>query len=453
MEVRSAISYKDPAGYVFQKDNIYYRTVSYPYKDRYDHLMNSGLYAELTEKKILISHEERPADNDACYRILLPEQLQFFSYPYEWTYTQWVEMASCLLQINLTALRYGMIMKDATPYNFVFFDNRCILIDSLSFEFYQEGQPWVAYKQFCETVLAPLALIRYVSPECASFYAMHLNGLPLQLVSRMLPVRSIFNASCLLHIHFHQLFSSTPARHPHTQNRRYFTPAQLNALLSTLYSQVISWKKRSIKKSNWSAYYQQDIESESYLQDKEIIIRSWLNTIRPETTIDLGCNTGMFTRVAAEYSGHSIGIENDSQSVDLAYRNSLHMANINYAVANIAEPTPGVGWDNKERTPLIMRLNGDMLMALALVHHLHISGNVPLPFIANLFSRISTKYLIIEFIPKDDQKVQLLLSNREDIFSEYNETGFKKAFKDFFDIVEETGLKGSLRKLYLLRKL
>mgnify|MGYP003989934377 FL=1 len=156
-------SFRDPSGFLFSHEGAVYRQVNRSYQRHYEKLIESGLYTSLLNKGWLIPHEEvsHPGNeaSDDCYKILLPEQIPYISYPYEWSFSQLKDAAKLTLEIQLEALKHGMILKDGTAYNVQFHKGKAVFIDTLSFECYEEGEPWIAYRQFCQHFLAPLALI------------------------------------------------------------------------------------------------------------------------------------------------------------------------------------------------------------------------------------------------------------------------------------------------------
>src|SRR3989344_1736436 len=198
-------SYKDPSGTVFVKNGDVYRQINLSYKDNYDLLRSSGLYDHLVGAKLLIPHEELPKDKriDSAYKIIKPIMIPFISYPYEWSFSMFQDAALTTLSIQKTALNYGLSLKDATPFNVQFFRGRPIFIDTLSFEKYNPGLPWVAYRQFCESFLAPLSLMAYKDVRLTKLMITFLGIIPLDLASRLLPVSATLNPSILIHVKLH----------------------------------------------------------------------------------------------------------------------------------------------------------------------------------------------------------------------------------------------------------
>ena len=157
-------SFRDSNGFVFWQDGALYRQVNTSYKDNYEHLMESGLYEVLVSGGLLLPHEEvniQSSQPDLAYKVIRPELIPFISYPYEWCFSQLKDAALTTLEIQKTCLDFGMSLKDCSAYNIQFRKGKPVLIDTLSFEKYREGQPWVAYRQFCQHFLAPLALMSH----------------------------------------------------------------------------------------------------------------------------------------------------------------------------------------------------------------------------------------------------------------------------------------------------
>lgn len=448
------ISYKDGAGFVIKKKDGYYRYVTREYILEFEHLIQSGLYKKLTDLNLLIPHQEveNHDTNNNYYKVLFPQQIALITYPFEWTYSQWQEMALAYLHINQIALQHGMILKDASPYNFIFENGNCFLLDTLSFRFFKDGEPWMAYRQFCEEILSPLVLMRYNNPLWAKLYQSSITGLPLAFVSKQLPFKTWFNSSCLLHIHWHSKFQNRKEKNK--QGHAGFTQQKLNILLILLKKSITAWDCSLVNRSIWDHYYEEGIEEEKYLVDKTVIIHQWLSEINPAVTIDVGANTGKFSFIAARYSQQVVAVENDLFCVEKIRKESKlnKIKNIDTIVADITEPSPDLGWDNAEKKALIKRLNGDMVMALALLHHLCLSKNIPLDFIAKTIAGLTTQYAIVEFIPKDDSKTKLILQNKKDIFKNYTEENFLRSFQNYFKLKDTHSCVSSSRKLYLWEK-
>jgi SAM-dependent methyltransferase len=461
------ISYKDSAARVVLKEGIYYRYIFNEYKREYDNLMQSGLYEALVVKGYLISHAELNYEgNDAAvYKQLLPEQIHFQSYPFCWSYSHWRKAIIAYLEINKIALSYGMILKDATPFNFFFKEGRAILLDTSSFEFFKEGAPWIAYKQFCSEFLSPIALMHYNGQIWSGMVKANLKGLPLNFASKQLPLKSWFNLTCLLHIHMHAKYANTEASVKEENARKSkaqegFTKDKLFSLLDMILSTVNNWKQAYNIDKHWQGYYKNDIESPIYLNQKEEIIIKWLNELKPKTVIDLGANTGRFSFLAAKEVEQVIALESDYNCVDTIESaiDKAAVKNITVMQMDLAETSPNFGALEKEYRSIFQRLSNShlspsLVMGLAIVHHLHITNFLSFAQIAELLAKFNSKYLIIEFVPIQDSKVQLLIKNKQKDFSSYTQENFTKALLEYFKLMKIKKIEGSDRELLLLEKL
>ena len=467
MNQANYISYKDTAARVVLKEGIYYRYIFNEYKKEYDYLMQSGLYEALKSKGYLISHSElNYEDGDSTiYKHLLPEQIHFQSYPFCWSYIQWRKAIIANLEINKIALKYGMLLKDATPFNFYFKEGRAVLLDTSSFIFFKEGAPWLAYKQFCSEFLSPIALMHYNGQIWSGMVKANLKGMPLSFVSKQLPLQSWFNLTCLLHIHMHAKYANTEGsieeeNKSKSKVKEGFTKAKLVSLIDMILGTIKNWKQAYNINKHWHSYYEKDIESPIYLNQKEEIIKNWLDTLKPKAVIDLGANTGRFSFLAAKQVEHVIAIESDYNCVD-AIENAIDTGSVKNIVVgqmDLSETTPNFGILEKEYSSIFKRLSNIhlspcLVMALAIVHHLHITNYLSFGQIAELLAKFNSKYLIIEFVPIQDSKVQLLIKNKQRDFSSYTQENFTAALMQYFKLVEVKKMGDTDRELLLLEKL
>ncbi len=450
-ELRVPGSFRDPSGFLFfSRDGVLYRQVNRVYKPHYDALLSSGLYARLVGEGLLIPHEETdrpPARSDIAYKVLRPERLRFISYPYEWCFGQFKAAALATLTIQQRALEHGLTLKDASAYNIQFRRGRPLLIDTLSFESYREGEPWVAYRQFCQHFLAPLALMAFVDIRLGRLMRLYVDGVPLDLASRLLPWKTRFS-SLQLHLHLH---ARAQARHAETRVKPTGSVSRLAllGLLDSLRGAVtkLTWSGGT----EWGDYYAETSYSEAGARVKEQFVRDYLERAAPQTVWDLGANTGKYSRLAAERA-FTVAFDVDPGAVERNYREMVEQkeSDLLPLLLDLANPSPAIGWGNTERRSLIARGPADLVMALALLHHLAISNNVPFPAIAAFFWRLCT-WLVIEFVPKEDPQAQRLLVTREDVFTEYTKEKFETAFGRYFEIVANSPIPDSGRVLYLMR--
>ena len=448
-------SFRDPSGFLFTRDGALYRQINLSYRDDYDHLLASGLYDELTDQSKLVAHQEvdisLALERDA-YRVIKPNLIPFVSYPYEWSFSQLKDAALLTLRVAERAVSFGMILKDATAYNVQFINAKPIMIDTLSFGKYEEGTPWVAYRQFCQHFLAPLALMSLCDVSLAKLFETSIDGVSLPLAAKLLPWRSKFRFQLYLHIHLHaksqvKYASSTLKR---SIGARKISKNSLLGLFDGLRSAIngLDWQPHG---TEWGNYYEATNYSSTSMQAKKALVENYVSRKSPATVWDLGANTGVFSRIAAARGASVVSFDIDPAAVEKNYRalREQNVANILPLVSDLTNPSPAIGWASSERSSLIERGPADMLLALALVHHLAISNNIPLESIAKLFARLS-KHLVIEFVPKSDSQVIRLLASRPDIFSEYSKENFERIFEEFFVIEDSRLVSGSERTIYLM---
>lgn len=448
-------SFRDPSGFLFQRDGRLYRQVNQAYQPDYDRLMQSGLYEKLVKAGKMLPHEEvdLPAEDQAlCYKIIQPERVRFISYPYEWCFSQLKDAALLTLDIQKMAVEAGMSLKDASAYNIQFHQGRPVLIDTLSFEAYPEGEPWVAYGQFCRHFLAPLALMAYTDVRLEQLLRVYIDGVPIDLAAELLPGKTKFDLLGLgAHIHAHAASQKKYADADlKTQAAgRRMTKMQFMGVIDSLESAVrkLEWKPAG---TEWADYYDITNYTSEAFEQKRALVREFLQQAHPEIVWDLGANTGEFSQAAAEMGALTMAFDIDPAAVEKGYRavKAKKERNLLPLVLDLTNPSPGLGWQNQERMSLAERGPADAFLALALIHHLAISNNVPLPLVAEYFCKLG-RFLIIEFVPKEDSQVKKLLSSRKDIFDRYNREGFEEAFGLFFNQRDARDIPGTARRLYL----
>lgn len=449
-------SFRDPSGVVFTREGRILRQVNPVYQAAYEQLMSSGLYARLVEKGALLAHEELDlsyALTDTAYKVLAPVRVPFISYPYEWSFGQLQDAALLTLRIQKAALRFGMSLKDCSAYNVQFMDGKPVFIDTLSFEPYREGEPWTAYRQFCQHFLAPLALMAYCDVRLSQLLRIYLDGVPLDLASRLLPRRTYLRGPLLMHLHLHARAQQryADARETAAPARRQMGQTALLGMLDSLRGgmQRLQWKPAG---TEWADYYDDTNYTTEAQQQKESLVARFLEQTQPEVVWDLGANTGRFSRLASTQGRFTVAFDIDPAAVERNYLESGKTGDTQMLplVLDLTNPSPGLGWANRERMALAERGPADLIMALALVHHLAIANNTPLAHIAHYLHGLGP-WLIIEFVPKEDSQVQRLLAHREDIFPDYTPVGFEKAFARYFQIDQKQPIQGSQRILYLMR--
>lgn len=408
--------------------------------------MSSGLYAELVKRRLLVSHEEEISQQAA---LIKPEKVPFISYPYEWSFTMLKDAAMATLRIQKLALKHGLILKDASGFNIQFLRGRPLLIDTLSFAKYEEGKPWIAYSQFCRHFLAPLLLSAHVDVRLSRLSLLHLDGIPLDLAASLAPLRAKLDPAFFVHI--------LPQARLDKNSSEYRIPiVQRQALLAIIDNLEDSIRRLKPKmtgdKKAWSDYYQTCSYVEEDMQVKAAKIDAFIQCVQPKTIFDVGANTGKFSRIGADKCIDTVAMDVDALCVDAMYKQCTAdgVEHLLPLVIDLCNPTPAAGWALVERDSLLQRGPADMVLALALIHHLAIANNVPLPYISEMFASLG-RWLVIEFVPKSDVQVAHMLKRREDIFPNYDVEAFLSDFEHNFELVERAPLPGCQRELFLMR--
>jgi len=451
-------SFRDPSGFVFYQEGRPYRQINQFYREDYRQLMDSGLYQELVEAQVLLPHEEVDLEapvRELAYQVIRPDPIAFLSYPYEWCFGQLKDAALLTLSAQELALQRDMSLKDASAFNVQFQRGRPILIDTLSFERLKPGEPWIAYRQFCQHFLAPLALMARSDVRLGQWSRLAVDGVPLDLASRLLPWRTRLSFGLQVHIHLHAGAQRRYAGEVVTERRggRAMGKQALLGLLSSLRSAVrgLTWQPA---RTAWADYGETHSYSDSSLAAKRAAVEEYLDRVQPKTVWDLGANTGEFSRLASRRGALTLAFDYDHGAVELNYRQVKAEGEDSLLplVQDLTNPSPGVGWSNRERRSLQERGPADAVMALALIHHLAIANNVPLELVAAFLAALG-RWLIVEFVPKQDPQVRRLLANREDIFVRYDRDGFEHDFARHYHIRDMRALPDSERCMYLMEAL
>ncbi|MFA6082403.1 MAG: SAM-dependent methyltransferase [Patescibacteria group bacterium] len=444
-------SFRDPSGYIFRHNNEIYRYIAPNYLPHYRMLMDSGLYQKLVDEGLLISHQEKPnmpAIDGGL--IIKPTMIPFISYPYEWCFSQIKDAALTTLKIQKIALEHNMVLKDANAYNIQFFQGKPILIDTLSFEKYEENAPWVAYQQFCQHFLVPLCLATYTDVFLPRLTSMFCDGIPLEIAVKLLPTRAHFNLGLQMHLFAHVKFQKNYNEKPKDAKSFKIKKSGLLALIFDL-ERVVNKLHFPSRHTEWGDYYTNTNYTSKAILEKENMVAKLIDKLDIKTVWDVGSNDGRFSRMATDKGLFTISSDIDPVAVEKNYlqtkvKNEKLMLPL---IVDLNNPSPNIGWNNQEREAFFGRAKSDLILALALIHHIAISNNVPFDQVASFFAPLC-RYLMIEFVPKDDSKVQRLLASRKDVFVHYNQPDFEKSFSQYFNIKEKILIKGTKRTLYLM---
>lgn len=450
---RHPSSFKDPSGFVFESGGTIYRQVNQYYAAQYRQLIDSGLYKQLVSHQRLIAHEElaeNMTNTPEWYITLQPEPVQYITYPYEWCFEQLQDAALLTLTVLKTSLQHGMILKDATPYNIQFHKGRPVFIDTLSFDTYDPKQPWIAYRQFCQCFLFPLYMEHYLKTDIQRILSTYIDGIPVDFVAKLLPLKSRLSLGVWLHVYLQHTASTSTRGNKQTAG---FSKKKLLDVISHLTNIITNFPNNKTYTTTWSNYYEDTILSKEYLAGKEKIVRAFIQNSTARSVLDLGANDGYFSRLFASHPMQVIATDADNRCISRLYQEvkKNNIENILPLILDIANPSPAIGFHNQERAAFHDRIKTDLVAALALVHHLVIGKNISLPVLADYFNSIAPE-LIIEFVPKEDEKVQHMLKTRPDTFPDYTISVFENLFLQYFEVISKKEVPGTHRILYHMKR-
>jgi ribosomal protein L11 methylase PrmA len=390
--------------------------------------------------------------------VIKPEQIPFISYPYEWSFSQYKHAALHTLKLQKYCLQHGWSLKDAPAFNITFYKGAPVFIDSLSFDEYREGEPWRAYKQFILHFLGPLVLAKYHGSEMLKTLQLHIDGLPLQKIANLLPFSAKFSTvlytNIFLAAKYDKKYSSDEGA---TDKKVTISKGAQLKIIDSLYNYIKDLELN--EKTEWKDYYSVTNYDDSSFEYKKQLVEKWGSLINAKRIIDVGGNDGTFGRVLHDKAIDILVTDIDANAVDYNYKKVLKNKehNILPLVSDLLNPSPGIGLNNRERSPLLSRIidaKYDMAMALALIHHISLTGNVPFDMSAQLFASL-TPYLIIEFPDRGDSWVDFLLKSKREFaghFDSYNLAEFENVYMKYFDVVEKEAIPNTKRTMFLLKR-
>ena len=377
------------------------------------------------------------------------EAVDFVTWPYEWPFSMLKDAALLQLEVLETAARNGWLLKDATPFNVQWMGARPVFIDIPSFVPWEEGEYWRGYRQFCATFLTPLLLTAHLGIPYQPLLRSHLEGIPPGEASRYFRGLGRFKRGVLSHVWFPAKAERAVLRPAHPQRRQPKT--MLFALWDSLRRLIGGLPSGAAARSTWARYASNHSYDASDFERKKDFVLRHATACRPGLTWDLGANTGAFACIVAEHSGVVVAVDADQDVVDWLYREVRRSGpgNVIPLVMDLANLSPGQGWAGRERSAFDARRSPDMVLCLALVHHLRVAANIPLRlFIGWLRSLDAT--CILEFVGRDDEMFQTLLDNKREDYADYTAENFESEVRKCFSVRDRLKLKGGLRELFLL---
>lgn len=452
-------SYRDRHGRILYRDNAVFRVLSrhalkqwnvLTSKDFFQRAMHEGKIVQT--KRIEYEKDADSALEGHWASILRHESIPFISYPYEWSFGMLNDVALLQIDLLLTALNEDMILKDSSAFNFQWRGTAPVFIDIPSFEKFTEGEPWIGYRQFCQMFLYPLMLQAYKDISFQPWFRGSIDGLDSEDFYKLMSARDILRRGIFTHAY---LQAKAQSKYGNTQQNikqslrsAGFNKKMIRNNAKNLQKiiQGLSWKR---SRSQWSHYDNEHSYTDSDHEMKKSFVRNVIMSHPWKLVWDIGCNTGIFSRIAAENAEYVVSMDSDHLAIEYLYEGLKKEGNskILPLVYNVANPSPNLGWRGLERKSLPERGKPDLTLCLALIHHLVITSNIPLREFIDWLAGLGTS-LVIEFVTKEDLMVKKLLLNKEDNYQDYEIDYFERCLSESFKITDRKNFQSGTRIIY-----
>ncbi len=464
--IRQAASFRDPGGFVFELDGRVFRAIGGPCLDSIQSLHTSGLLRQLIDDGLVVPSEQ--VDDPEMLHVLhetYPQaagflehrRIETITYPYEWSVSMLVDAGILTLDLQMRLLEHGLSLKDATAYNIQFDNGRPVFIDLPSIERPPRLDVWIALGQFNRMFTVPLLLNERKGQSLRSYFLADLDGRNLSDVRRAFGRLEMLSPALLLDVSVPYWLERWSGSRTHTAPRR-IQPASTRPEaqlfnLRRLRHKLQGFAVRYRPQGHWARYTDNCSYSQTSQQSKMEAVRRFLDDRMPETVLDIGSNTGRYAALAAGCGAKVIAIDSDPDSIELLYRRVKQGApSILPMCVDIANPSPGIGYRNRERAGFLDRVQADGVLALALIHHLHVTCNLPLEHIRDLLADLTRRYLVLEFVPPADAMFQELTEFRTDLFEDFTLERCLEVFGGRFRLIGREPITDCLRTLLFFEK-
>ncbi len=441
-------SFRDPASHVVFDGDRVLRLLDNRGLEAWKDLESTAFFTNAVETGRLISTTQLDQSPEGTAGALQHPQIPFISYPYEWTFSMLKDAALLQLDLLADALAEGITIKDATPFNIQFVDGSPVFIDIGSFEKYQDGEPWIGYRQFTRQFLFPLMLRAWADLPFQPWLRGDMEGPTAGEMKRILSGGKRMKPSALMHVslqaRMEERMSGGSARGDlkaagFTADLILTNVRKLHALIETL-----QWDHGV---EGWSNYQSCDHVGRDR-ETKGEFLRAALGQSQPKRVIDLGANDGHFSAIAAETGALAIAVDGYEPVLEDLYSRSKGKS-IAVVVSELTNPSPAQGWAGQERPALMERANPDYVIAYGVIHHLIYTASIP-PATVLDWLRSFDAPVALEYVSPDDAMVGKLTANKleQELHPERTEPEFRVLLEKGFDIRQERRLEGGTRVLF-----
>ena len=430
----------------------------------YQRLSEEPFYKRFIEDKRVVDTTILPAE-DPMAKAVFSEgwggvvehvAVPFVCYPYEWTFAMLKDAALLQLHLIEQSMEHGWTLKDASPYNIQWIGSRPVFIDVPSFEPWTQGEPWVGYRQFCSMFLTPLMLRAHLGIDHLPLLRSYIDGIPPTEAVKFFYGRKQFKKGVLSHLTFPAKVENSIAKRerddaPARQRIvRKHSKAMVIGLIQSL-SRLVAKLTTDIEHTDWSRYDKTHSYQEADFEAKKAFVKKHVSTKKRDQIWDIGCNTGTFSRICSEYCNQVISIDGDHDAVEQLYllEKDTLSSNILPLVMNVSNISPGQGWEGSERRAFDERKKPDLVLCLALIHHIRMSANIPNALFLKWLRSLEAE-IIIEFVNREDEMVIKMLTNKKEQYADYNCERFVSEAELLFTIEDRRPLKGGKREIFFL---
>ena len=451
-------SFRDRSARVFYADNEVLRSLTDESYTAWKKVVKTPFFQQRMQQRQIVETSELALEESRAFElhedvvaVLKHARIPFISYVYEWPFAMLRQAALLHLELLMEAVDSGFILKDASPYNVQFVGSQPVFIDTASFVPLHPGEPWLAYRQFCELMLFPLLLQAYRGVDFQPLLRSQQEGISATQFLQWLRGCDLLRPGVFSHGWLHSLLEknapSTSTSTVRDLQSSGFDSGLIVRMLRKLKKLVagLRWVPRQ---TQWTQYDQSLPHVADDLRAKSEFVRSVCLRKHRQLVWDLGCNDGRFSRIAAESASTVVAMDQDHACVENLY-NSLEatQSTILPLRIDISNPSPAQGWRGRERTRLEDRGQPELVICLGLIHHLVIAANVPLPEVIDWLASLGAE-LILEFPSKQDGMVQALLRNKRDQYTDYSVASLETELQRHFSLQQQVKLPSGERTLY-----
>lgn len=455
-------SFRDRTARVFYLNGAVYRGLNERAWEEWQAISHTPFFqSALADGRVIgtealdLASVARPEPSLDWKGILRHQAIPFISYPYEWCFGMLKDAALLQLELLTTALGEEITLKDASPYNLQWLGSRPVFIDVASFVRYHAGEPWIGYRQFCRMFLYPLLLQAYKQAPFQPWLRGRLDGIDAEECLALMSLRDLLRSGVFTHVLLQSRFQGYYRARQRDTKRELKTAGFHRTIIAANVSRLhklvhgLHWTPGA---SAWSEY-----ESlHSYERDdavaKEQFVEQVLQTRHRSLIWDLGCNTGRFSRMAEKYADYVVAVDADHASIERLYCSlrASGSTKVLPLVLDVTDPSPNLGWRGRERRAMLDRGRPDLVLSLALVHHLVITSNIPLEDVVQWFHDFGGE-VVVEFPTRDDEMVQRLLRNKDQAYEDYRTEHFDRCLMEYFELHQRLVLPSGRRIMYYLR--